>query len=379
VSAWLASTFPGSDPQAAAAGISASLRHAAAVAAALALVLAARGLQHRRWQVGALVAVVGIDLLLAGRPVNQTAPAALLVEPPAALGPVLEHLGTGRLYSAPSPREIQLLAPPTNELWWRAHWRREILDGYRTARYGVPVVLHGDHSLAPARSVALAGALPHLPWQERIPLLSAAGATVLVSADDPAPELEAVAEIPNQSDRIYRIYRNDKAIDGATFVATWLAAGSGGEAMAAMRGAGFDPRRHTVVEGVAASSGDPCTEPAAIDWRRRDPRRWSLDVDTSCPGYLVFSEPFYPDWKVEVDGTEAPLRRANFAFSAVALEPGRHRVERIYRPSRVLAGALITLLTLAAVAAWLARPLRYAPAAPEKRKRPPKRAPSNRR
>jgi hypothetical protein len=50
----------------------------------------------------------------------------------------------------------------------------------------------------------------------------------------------------------------------------------------------------------------------------------SLTVDST--GWLVYADAFFPGWQAEVDGRSAPIWRANFAFKAVELEPGHHRV-----------------------------------------------------
>jgi uncharacterized membrane protein YfhO len=85
-----------------------------------------------------------------------------------------------------------------------------------------------------------------------------------------------------------------------------------------------------------------------------------LDVSTSAPGYLVMSEVFYPGWKVEVDNTPAALDRANYAFRAVLLPEGTHRVRFYFDPVSVKAGILCAgliwvVIALAALRAFLHR------------------------
>jgi hypothetical protein len=63
------------------------------------------------------------------------------------------------------------------------------------------------------------------------------------------------------------------------------------------------------------------------------------------PGPLVFSEAYYPGWRVAIDGVKAPLRAFEDTFSSVQLGPGVHHVRFSYRPLAVVAGALISVLT----------------------------------
>ncbi len=61
------------------------------------------------------------------------------------------------------------------------------------------------------------------------------------------------------------------------------------------------------------------------------------------PAYLVLSDSWFPGWRVRVDGAERPLLRANHAFRAVRLEPGRHEVEFRYEPASLRWGLGLSL------------------------------------
>ena len=62
---------------------------------------------------------------------------------------------------------------------------------------------------------------------------------------------------------------------------------------------------------------------------------------------LVFSEAYFPAWRVFVDGRSAPLLRADGALLAVAVPAGTHEVVFLYLPPLLLLGAVITLLAIA--------------------------------
>ena len=60
---------------------------------------------------------------------------------------------------------------------------------------------------------------------------------------------------------------------------------------------------------------------------------------------------------ISVDGKDTPVLRANFAFKAVLLEPGRHRVEfrfepRLFRWGLLLFYAMHALALALAARAW---------------------------
>jgi hypothetical protein len=84
---------------------------------------------------------------------------------------------------------------------------------------------------------------------------------------------------------------------------------------------------------------------AGIAWLDSRPDRWTWDVDATKPAILVALMNGHPGWRASVDGEVVPLMRAYGGFLAVALSPGRHRVELAFRDPWLSAGAWITGLS----------------------------------
>jgi uncharacterized membrane protein YfhO len=61
------------------------------------------------------------------------------------------------------------------------------------------------------------------------------------------------------------------------------------------------------------------------------------------PGWLVLTDTYYPGWRVWIDGEEGRILPADYIFRAVALKPGSHVVEFIYRPTSFLLGLVISI------------------------------------
>ena len=59
---------------------------------------------------------------------------------------------------------------------------------------------------------------------------------------------------------------------------------------------------------------------------------------------LVLSDTYYPGWKALVDGKPEKIYQANYAFRAVPLNAGTHKVEFVYDPVSFKLGAGVTLL-----------------------------------
>jgi uncharacterized membrane protein YfhO len=67
---------------------------------------------------------------------------------------------------------------------------------------------------------------------------------------------------------------------------------------------------------------------------------------------MLMSEIWYPDWKAEVNGAEAPVIAADYCLRAIALEAGDHDI-RVHLGSRPLRASLVVSIVcfVAAVAA----------------------------
>ncbi len=68
-----------------------------------------------------------------------------------------------------------------------------------------------------------------------------------------------------------------------------------------------------------------------------------LSTTASGPRILVISQNHHPNWTATVNGQPKPLIRANYLWTAVALEPGEHIVELTYRDPITATTRWITL------------------------------------
>ncbi|MEK7611523.1 MAG: YfhO family protein [Patescibacteria group bacterium] len=63
-------------------------------------------------------------------------------------------------------------------------------------------------------------------------------------------------------------------------------------------------------------------------------------------GFLVTSWPYYPDWKVQIDGVDREVIRTNLAFMGVTVPPGKHEIKFYYQPRAFFIGLTISALSL---------------------------------
>jgi hypothetical protein len=326
------------------------------------LMLQARHLRPRSRLAWALSGVVLFDLWIAGRSLNPTAAPEMITGVPPAAALVRKNLGDGRFYRTPIPDRVAL-SLPSNDAIWLSRWNLEILNSCLATTYGVPVIYHDDvTTLAPLRLMKLKWAAESAPWPKRLPLLSAAAVRIFMTEEElDLPGVELLAAFETGAGSRSYVYRNARAAERAELATVTYRARSADDALAAMLGPGFDPRRHAVLEEEAPAPATDCHARAEILVREAATLRRRLSVATECPGALVFSELFYPGWQAWVDGQRAPLLRANVAFSAVWLEPGEHEVEWRYVPRIFELGLAVSGLTLAVLLLGWWRRIRRTP------------------
>ncbi|HET6897170.1 MAG TPA: YfhO family protein, partial [Vicinamibacteria bacterium] len=119
----------------------------------------------------------------------------------------------------------------------------------------------------------------------------------------------------------------------------------------------FDPQREVVLPaGVARPAGEGPAGTATLQRLESDSVEVAADVRRD--GRLVLVDAYDPGWRADVDGRPVEIERANVAFRAVAVPPGRHVVTFRYRPRAVGVGLAVSALALVAVAVLLRGPLR---------------------
>ena len=119
----------------------------------------------------------------------------------------------------------------------------------------------------------------------------------------------------------------------------------------------FDPTQAVILEesqtaDLALGEQRPETVGDRIEFVQYESNAIVLAVETSTSGWLVLSEVYYPGWQATVDGEEVQVLRANYAFRAVALSPGKHVVKMTFEPWTWQMGLAISIVTWGGLVAW---------------------------
>ena len=105
---------------------------------------------------------------------------------------------------------------------------------------------------------------------------------------------------------------------------------------------------------LTATSTSPRSGPVPAVAIEIGPNRLEATVAAPAPGFAVILDPFFPGWTATVDGAPVPLGRADWAFMAVPVPAGTHRLALEYRNAQVGRGALVALATATALGLALA-------------------------
>lgn len=131
-----------------------------------------------------------------------------------------------------------------------------------------------------------------------------------------------------------QVIQNPYANGNAWFVGKLSFVPSPDAEMAALTGldtkhtAVADNRFRTALDGSALDSGK-------VALTAYQPNELHYTVESNKGGVVVFSEIYYPDWTVTIDGKPAELGRVNYVLRALKVPAGKHEVVMTFRPASV--------------------------------------------
>jgi hypothetical protein len=159
-------------------------------------------------------------------------------------------------------------------------------------------------------------------------------------APSPGPKFRLEYDGPDS-----RIYRNAKVFPRAFLVSRARTCLNDDAALALVRGGKIDLENEVVIGGCRQlmSADSPQVIPEV---QRYEPERVVVHANVHNAAFLVLTDTYDPGWQVWVDGREADLLVADYAFRAVALGAGSHTVVFLYRPLMFHVGLLLSIVAL---------------------------------
>jgi len=131
-------------------------------------------------------------------------------------------------------------------------------------------------------------------------------------------------------------------------------AGDGKGALGVIAG-GVDLSNWIVLEGQRLTIPTDCSAGVgeAVQGGRISPNEVSIHVEANQPGWVLWSEVWYPGWRAWVDGQPVDVERGDYLFQAIPVPAGEHEVVVAYRPVWFYVGGAVSVLSLGAVIFFL--------------------------
>jgi hypothetical protein len=151
------------------------------------------------------------------------------------------------------------------------------------------------------------------------------------------------------------ILQNNNAMPRAWLVANAEAV-TAEEALHRIRGEGtpFDPRRTALLEispqELPALPNSPLGPNTEVSVSGTENNRISINTKSDKAAILVVSEINYPGWIATVDGSTAPIYQTDYLLRGVFVPAGAHRVEMRYAAPAARKGAVVSIITILAIA-----------------------------
>lgn len=162
--------------------------------------------------------------------------------------------------------------------------------------------------------------------------------------DDPAPRAFDVTTGGMRDLRSCTLYENAKALPRA-FVVTHAKRLDEDAPLAQLKQTDF--REMVLLEGEFPPASGAAPRGASIS--RYSANEVHVHCEAGDPGYLVLTDPWHPSWTCTINGTPAEVRRADYAFRAVALPAEACDVVFRFSPASYPRGEWLTAAALGVV------------------------------
>ncbi len=149
------------------------------------------------------------------------------------------------------------------------------------------------------------------------------------------------------NDGVYQVFENKDVFPRAFLVNQYAVASNPQKILDTMFGLHFDLRQAVVLEQnpKLKLSGQGTAHISSYAFGKI-----SIETNSSGNNLLFLSDTDYPDWQAYVDGRQTPIYRADFAFRAIYVPKGAHKVEFIYNPLSFNFGILAAVFGLVLMA-----------------------------
>jgi len=320
----------------------------------------------RRWKIPSTrIHVIGVCIILELLMVNRFAVPFTSRSMLLSTVPVLDYIekldgdpSDFRITIMPFPTELQVQRPDAE--WIQYHLKNAGYPYFGTIQgiqYAFDLLLD---RMNPSWMTEFQDEFYQLNQNDKIRLMQKSGVRYLISIKQyQHPDLEPLAYFPMDRGSIYTLYQLSRSMNRVFFTTDYQGAHIENSPTAmTMILDGPENRVHLQLDehdDFQASHDSEIGTRHKLHILKTGANFIRAKIQNTSPGILALRDSYFPGWRVHVDGTEKDLKRVDFFFMGVALEPGRHKVEFRYDPPffgvtlilSVLAGLVVLGLIVA--------------------------------
>jgi hypothetical protein len=142
------------------------------------------------------------------------------------------------------------------------------------------------------------------------------------------------------------IYENNDVLPRAFLSFGAIASISIGSDLSMLVSDGFDAHKYIIVEGGVPIVNKENRQAKPVSFEKLNNHKYLYKTDSNQESYLYVSDTYDFGWSASVDGNPVPIVKANHAFRAVYLPPGKHEIIMIFIPKGYILGRNLTLCAL---------------------------------
>ena len=152
-----------------------------------------------------------------------------------------------------------------------------------------------------------------------------------------------------EEDSDLRIYENKGAFPRAFVVRDWKVVQNERALLRELVSDQFQPKRLALLEEPASFSRrlrSSIQEEDKIEIMRYEASLVEISAWLKKPGLLVFTDSYFPGWRVYVDEKEKRIYQVDYILRGVFLSSGKHQVRFVYKPRSFIIGAIFSATSL---------------------------------
>ncbi len=86
-----------------------------------------------------------------------------------------------------------------------------------------------------------------------------------------------------------------------------------------------------------------------ISLLKNNPHEKIYSIESNKPGFVVFSEMFYPGWKAEINDEKSKIYRVDFILRGLIIPKGNNKIKFYFEPTKIKYGSFLQIISIIAL------------------------------